>query len=131
MKMLTERELDLGIVSSIDDTLLLSDWTRCQPAAALSGKGKDVIDYIMMGQGTPVICCPRRGAGMTFDGRIIQEDHPGDPTAADDKQDRFLELDYDPLEILERVLRWYDPGAKCVLVQPTRGEHPAAPYRLS
>ena len=53
---------------------------------------------------------------MAFDGSIIKQNHPGDPVASDNKQDRWREEDYTPIELLTGILKWYDAGADGVFL---------------
>ena len=79
-------------------------------------QGRDVPKYIEMCRGKTTLCYPRRGAGQGFDGSILDLAHSGDPTAADDKQDRWRETEYAPLELLRGFLDWYDAGADGVFL---------------
>ena len=53
---------------------------------------------------------------MTFDGDAVNRHQTGDPTPADNYQDRPAEADYTSLEIAEGVLKWYDAGADGVFL---------------
>ncbi len=79
-------------------------------------EGRQVSKYIEMCKGKKVLCYPKRGAGMAFDGSIIKQNHPGDPVASDNKQDRWREEDYTPIELLTGILKWYDQGADGVFL---------------
>ena len=82
-------------------------------------EGRQVSKYIKMCRGEKTLCYPRRSAGVAFDGSIVKHDHPGDPTAADDRKDRWREEDYTPIELLTGILEWYDQGADGVFLYNT------------
>jgi len=79
-------------------------------------QGREVPKYIEMCRGKRALCYPRRGAGQGFDGSIIDIEHTFDPTPADDKQDRYWEVEYAPLQILAGCLDWYEAGADGVFL---------------
>ena len=79
-------------------------------------EGRQVEKYIDMCRDKGVKCYPRRGAGMTFDGAAVNRNQTGDPTPADNYQDRPAEADYTSHEIAAGVLKWYDAGADGVFL---------------
>ena len=95
-------------------------WVNERIVDCIMPEGKDVEEYIAMCRGTPVMCCPRLSASLTFDGQILRGDWqdrpPGDPQAHEDKRDICIEKEYGPLEILAGILKWYDAGAHGVFL---------------
>ena len=95
-------------------------WVNERLVDCIMPEGKDAADYIAMCRGTGVMCCPRRSASLTLDGQVLrgewQDRPPGDPVAAENKQDICFEKEYGPLEIFAGILKWYDAGADGVFL---------------
>jgi hypothetical protein len=89
----------------------VATWVNEGIVDCIMPEGREVGKYIEMCKGKKAQCWPRRGAGLHFDGTIIDVNHTFDPTPADDKHDRYLEVDYAPLQVLSGALKWYEAGA--------------------
>jgi len=89
----------------------VATWVNEGIVDCIMPEGREVGKYIEMCKGKKAQCWPRRGAGLHFDGTIIDVKHTFDPTPADDKHDRYLEVDYAPLQVLSGALKWYEAGA--------------------
>ena len=62
-------------------------------------------------KGEKTTCYPRKIQAVSFDGKLIQFDHPFDPTIADNFRDRPPEWRMSALDLSEGALEWYDAGA--------------------
>ena len=89
----------------------IQTWVNEALVDCIMPEGQEVEKYIKMCQGKKTKCYPRRGVGMTFEGNAVNIKQTGDPTPADNYNDRPAEAEYTPLQVARGVLKYYDAGA--------------------
>ncbi len=96
---------------NLNAALDIKTWVNQNIVDCIMPEGRDTFDYIEMCKGKKTTCYPRKIQAVGFDSRLLQADHPFDPTVADNFRDRPPEWRMSALDLSKGILKWYDAGA--------------------
>ncbi len=89
----------------------IKTWIDEELVDCIMPQGLGAFEYIEMCKGKKTKCYPRKVQAVGFNARLLQSDHPGGPTPADNLRDRPPEWRMSALDLSKGALKWYDAGA--------------------